>query len=287
MLIEKVRELSVQNRLEYWITERESIRLKKEAGKPRPWTDDEILDTYRFCNVRRMDDLVSRWLMTNWYEPYFNHPNMIYAVALARFINLPESLKLITELVFTSRQPRWGEIKTKLRKHRDAGNVIFNGAYMVRGNDGQDKIECVVDHYVQSLHDLPLRKLNTDIMEGAWKQIEAHYGFGSFMAGQVVADLRWAVQGGWFDRMTWAPIGPGSNRGMARLFEESPNPPYKQEEFCERLNWLIEELQKSLPATITSRLEAHDYQNICCETDKYERVLWGEGKPKQLYRSKA
>lgn len=93
MKIQDVAKLSPQERLVYWIREREAIRLKKEAGQPRPWTDDEILDTYRFCNVRRMDDKVSKWLLENWYKPYFDHQNMLIAVALARFFNSVETLE--------------------------------------------------------------------------------------------------------------------------------------------------------------------------------------------------
>ena len=75
-----------KNRFLYWIKERESIRKKKEAGNPKPWTDDPILQNYRFCNVRRMDDTVSQWLLKNWYEPYFDHPNMLSAAGLSSMI---------------------------------------------------------------------------------------------------------------------------------------------------------------------------------------------------------
>ena len=95
MKIEAVKKLSVSSRLLYWIQEREKVRQLKEAGAPKPWTDDEVLQRYRFCNVRRMDDKVSRWLFENWYQPNFDHPNMLLACALARFINLPASLEVI------------------------------------------------------------------------------------------------------------------------------------------------------------------------------------------------
>ncbi len=49
----------------YFVHEREFIRLKKIAGSEPPYTDDPILGTYRFCNVRRADDRVSRWLTQN------------------------------------------------------------------------------------------------------------------------------------------------------------------------------------------------------------------------------
>ena len=284
MKLSEIKKLKPLDRLVWWITERESIRLKKEAGEPRPWTDDPILDTYRFCCVRRMDDKVSKWLLDNWYKPYFNHPNMLYAAALARFINKPESLETITGLVFPiGKKPRFDSLKSVLRKRRDAGNVIFNGAYMVRGNDGIDKIECVVDHYVK-----PLKvQLATNSMEDTWEQIHSCYGFGSFMAGQLVADLRWAVDGTWKDRMAWAPIGPGSQRGLNRLLGLETNRSIPQKEFLVRLISMIDALYSKLPKAITSRLEAHDFQNCLCEYDKYNRTLFGEGKPKQLYRSQS
>lgn len=47
-------------RLCYWVAEREQIRNRNEAGQSAPWTADPILETYRFTNVRRRDDRVSR-----------------------------------------------------------------------------------------------------------------------------------------------------------------------------------------------------------------------------------
>jgi alpha-glutamyl/putrescinyl thymine pyrophosphorylase clade 1 len=285
MFLQHVKKLSPFDLLVYWIKERESIRLKREAGEPRPWTDDEILNTYRFCNVRRMDDAVSKWLYDNWYHPYFNHSNMLYAIALARFINKPESLELITPLVFRDKgAPSWERIKTKLRKHRDTGNTVFNCAYMVRGNDGIDKIECVVDYYVKPMKKI-LKKLDTYSMENTHRIIHSSFGMGSFMAGQIVADARWAIAGLWYDRCQWAPIGPGSSRGMRRLHSEPLKPLMNQEDFIGRLQRLMEELRPELPKSYMYVLEAHDYQNCLCEYDKYCRVLNGDGRPKMLFRS--
>ncbi len=280
MKIEQVAKLSPLERFLYWVRERESIRLRRERGLPKPWTDDTILQKYRFCNVRRMDDKVSQWLYQNWYKPYTNHPNALIACALARFINLPSSLVVIGF-------PRsWTPetTKRKLRAHRDLGNPIFNGAYMVRGNDGMDKIECVVDYYVQPLYDLR-KQVNLDSMEETWKAILPSYGMGSFMAGQIVADLRWAVTGSWNDRFEWAPMGPGSLRGLNRLLGKPLKTPTKQEEFCRKLYELIKECRKHLPRSIFSRLEAMDFQNCLCEYDKYERTLFDGRRPKALFRS--
>lgn len=281
MNLNKIKHLSPLNQLVYWIKERESIRLKKEGGKKAPWTDDPILGTYRFCNVRRMDDKVSRWLMTNWYRPNFNHPYMPQAVALARFVNKPESLILLTDEVFSRSKPDWIKVKAILRKRKEAGEVVWNAAYMVRGQDGADKIASVVDSNVKTLD----AEIDRTSMENTCKAINACHGFGSFMAGQVTADLRWAMQGTWKDKMTWAPIGPGSRRGMNVLQGRSPFSPLNQAKFLKELKELHKTLCKEVDSKIMERLELHDVQNCCCEFWKFNRTLTGQGKPKQLYHA--
>lgn len=288
MLIKEVKKMKVLDRWLYWVQERENVRLARlkqwkrgDKQKP-PWTDDEILQSYRFCNVRRMDDKVSQWLLTNWYEPNKDHPNMLLAVALARFVNKPESLMMITSIVFNDDGWQADAIVDSLRKYRDKGNTVFNGAYMVRGNDGMDKIDCVVNYYVE-----PLKKVNDTYpkhsMENAWLTILPSFGMGSFMVGQIVADLRWAVTGEWLDKYEWAPMGPGSKRGMNRIMEVSTNATMSQEAFLSELTKLIQIGKHGLPKSLTERLEAQDWQNTLCEFDKYERCLHGEGKPKQKY----
>lgn len=284
MLTKDVKQLDVQERFLYWISERESIRKNKECNKPRPWTDDKILQSYRFCNVRRMDDKVSRWLLENWYKPYYNHPMMLTAVACARFFNLPESLEQITDIVF-SKKWKPDKIVARLREYRDKGNKVFNGAYMVRGNDGIDKIDCVVNHYVSNLFEYETYPIDlpTDSMKESHSLIYAKYGFGSFMAGQIVADLRWAVDGAWKDRNQWAPIGPGSLRGMNVYQGRDYNKPLHQDQFSEELREVISLCKSKLPKTITTRLEAIDYQNCFCEFWKYSRTLLDVSRPKQKY----
>jgi hypothetical protein len=281
--IEEVQQLSPARRFLYWITEREAIRLHREEGEGQPWTDDFILNTYRFCNVRRMDDKVSRWLLENWYTPFHGHRNMLKACAIARFFNLPSSLEAITRAVFdTEFIP--ATIKSVLRYLRDdVGQPIFNGAYMVRGNDGMDKIECVMDYYVARL---PLSRdvLRPDSMRETWLRLVPSYGFGSFMAGQLVADLRHAMPGEWADRNTWAPPGPGSIRGLNRFLERDLKTTYTEGEFSIYLAAIIDSCSPLLPPELVSRMEAIDWQNCLCEFDKYERTLWGQGRPKSLYR---
>ena len=181
-------------------------------------------------------------------------------------------------------------LKKKLRALKDLGSLIFNGAYMVRGNYGEDKIASVIDYTITPLYESPII-INSRSMEITWDRLGGRYGFGSFMAGQVVADLRWASPGAgyyigeewWCDRSSWAPMGPGSKRGMNRLRGLPINKPMTQKEFETLLQTFMVRAKLSLPQEITSRIEAMDYQNCLCEYDKYCRVLDG-GESKRLYK---
>lgn len=279
-----VGKLPPAERLLYWIREREAIRIRKEAGEPPPWTDDEILRTYRFTNVRRMDDKVSQWLLANWYEPYKGHPNTLYAAALARSFNLPTTLHEVTEYVYCDGPPGWRRIKDKIKMARGSGRNVFNAAYVVSTNGVKaDKVEYVVDRVCKPLADRP-PLLDTGSMERSVGVLAGYNGLKSFMAGQIVADLRWAMTGLWRDRNRWAPQGPGSTRGLARLLGLDPATPMRPVVFRRRFNDVLERGFNRLPWEVRGRMEAMDCQNCLCEWDKYERTLWDEGRPKQLYR---
>ena len=49
----------------YFACERQNIFWKKLNGEEAPWTDDDILQTYKFCNSYRVNDRVSQYLLKN------------------------------------------------------------------------------------------------------------------------------------------------------------------------------------------------------------------------------
>lgn len=284
MNLGELKRLSPLRRLIYWIDERESVRLKKEAGEPPPWTDDPILQRYRFCNVRRMDDKVSRWLLEHWYGPHQDHHNLLAAACLARHFNLPFTLHAVGGLMFVRGRPDLCAIGQVIRSLKKAGYKVFNGAYMVRGIGTADKTEMVLERVCRPLLEHP-PALDPDSMQRSVEALLPYWGFSTFMAGQVVADLRWSLSGRWKDRLTWAPPGPGSLRGLNRLANRPVGQRFKEGQFQEELVKMMSAARPLLPGSITNRLEAMDWQNCLCEWDKMERAVWEEGRPKQLYRA--
>lgn len=287
MLVEDVKKLPVFERTMQFIQEREAVRLKKAAGLPKPWTDDVRLLEAKFTCPRRMDDRVSVWLEETWYKPYHNHGEMLAACCLARMLNVPEALTHITGFLFRRTAPpflppSWAEIERQLRATWQE-RTIFNSAYIVPGKKGEDKLKTVLDR-VRAVEKNSPGVVDPTSMERTHAAVMKFDGFGSFLAGQVVADLRWAVSGTWADKDTWAPPGPGSKRGIERLLSESYTLPVPKHDWQTEFQKYMAKARAFLPRTITSRMEAMDWQNTLCDcADKAERLLEGSGRTKCKY----
>ena len=117
-----------QQELLYWVEERQRIYIKKEVIKEeKPWTDDFIFLNYRFCNVCREDDKVTRWLFTHWYQPQETSNNLAFAACVARHFNWPDTLEVL------GFPHEWNpkEVKRILKYRRDKEKKkIYTGAYI-------------------------------------------------------------------------------------------------------------------------------------------------------------
>jgi hypothetical protein len=98
-------------------------------------------------------------------------------------------------------------------------------------------------------------------------------GFGSFLAAQVVADLK-NIKGHPLntapDWWTWSAHGPGSLKGLSAYFGKTITPKYYQE----AIECCYDEV-KPLLANYVPTLHMQDFQNCLCEFSKYARVKEG------------
>lgn len=266
-----------------FIVEREAIRLKKESGAPKPWTQDKILRNYRFTCVRREDDKVTRWIAANWRMPFAKHEHLWFAMCVARYINWPATLELLEWPV------PWKRVTTLARlKQQAARGQVFGGAYFL--NSIGPKIESIVNDRLTPLWEK--RKEITDSLGRAltlqqmYEVFHSQFGFGSFMAGQIVADLKYVGRYRTFaDWETWAVSGPGSKRGLNRHCGLPVNSPWRESVWHATLLTLRERINHVLVHEYGwEPLHAQDIQGIaCCEYDKMERARLGEGRPKTKY----
>ena len=207
-----------------FITKREEHRLAKEgklpSGAEQSWEPDPIIAQYRFCNVQRNDDRVTKWIHENLMYPLANYPHLWFVLVIARLFNNPQTLAAFDLSQYIMWRPaHWRKKLNKLREH----GTIFNAAYIVSTNGrAMDKVDYVVDCILNPLW--RGRYVISESIDSATTLDEAHkvlmsaQGLGSFMAAQVLADLKYAgPRSRWKDWHTFAASGPGSRRGLNRV----------------------------------------------------------------------
>ena len=83
----------------YFAYERQNIFWKKLNGEVAPWTDDEILQTYKFCNSYRVNDRVSQYLLKNviYNGKQYNDEDMIFRIILFKLFNKESTWELLLD----------------------------------------------------------------------------------------------------------------------------------------------------------------------------------------------
>jgi hypothetical protein len=269
------------DRFHRFIKERHAIYQRRSAGAPKPWTRDEILQSFRFCNVFRELDTVTEWIRVNWRDPNTSDPDLFFAMSVARVFNRTCTLDVIGYPVPWKPERAFSRISA----FRAAGHAVFTGAYMVSTNGTKkDKVEYVIENVLNPLWKQrhQVRPFAGDTLVGFSQRLIEQNGFKGFMAGQVTCDVKYA-EGSHLrhaeDWWSFAVSGPGSRRGLNRVVGRGLREPWREHVWHE----VLMRLHERTPEVLGEPLHAQDLQNCLCEFDKYERVRLGEGRPRSRY----
>lgn len=298
---------------------RHDIYLDRKAGKPGPWTADPVLRDGRFCNIFRELDTVTIWIDQNIRQPYADHPHLWFMLAIARYINWPDTLRYLMDEAEPGTWPdedgfEPAKLTKALEDYAAAGNKVYTGAYMIRAESDPSKewyswtkhryiAEIVLgrlwedrEEWQRMLETTPgvLRAFNR--LETVWEKFQQprYIGWGPFMAYEVVTDLRHTrYLRNAPDIYTWANAGPGAIRGLNRLYgRDLAAKPRPEQTNAEMLQLMIElnDLDEpgfnetfGEPCDVNPRFEMRDIEHSLCEFDKIERVRKGEGKMRAKY----
>ena len=254
-----------------FVIAREDVRIKKERGDARPYSKDPILNAYHFCNVRRADDRVTKWI-GQWVKRSTAKDRWFWC-AVARWINQPDTLTMLTPAMPTFNM-NWDLNKAlKILGQIDAsGGNIFRGAYIITGamtnrkRDGRKKYETILIEVLDKVwQNKPM--IDKRSLEQSWLALRKNRGMGPFMAGQIVAD--WQTFGviNAVDVNTWAPLGPGSKRGLRYIYDRDLN----QRDAVTYMQELHQDVLMDRCPALAETLTLHDVQNCLCEFSKYKR----------------
>lgn len=267
--------------------ERERIRL----GTP---TNDEILKTFRFCNVFREDDRTTTWFREHIRERMREHADVMFATLLFRWFNKIETAEILLRHdpgLFTLRGFDGQAVEDLL----DEVRPVINPAYIIKTPNGMNKVQGIV-WCLANFSFRRFQEVNDFLMEwnkrpATERQLQEIHEFlmrfpflGPFMAYEVVTDLRHTWMGDKApDIYTWANAGPGAFRGLNRIHGRPLEASVRPEQANAEMQGLLRLVPNHWPRE-WPRWEMREVEHTLCEFDKYERARLGEGRPKQLYR---
>ncbi len=269
--------------------ERQDVLIARTCSEAKHWTEDRILQSYRFCNVFREDDTTTAWFREKVRFPLASSDRVLLATIAFRWFNRISTAELLLEAdLFT----QWDSAHAKLILH-DVHPVV-TGAYIIKTPTGMNKLDgvcwCIdqaqdqADNLVKMIRDLSTLEFTHELLT------RLPY-LGPFMAYEIVTDLRHTT---FLDQATdigtWASPGPGCVRGIGRIFFEDPKH-YSYNSSADRARALDHMRHLLLLANGPQHglwphatWEMREVEHTLCEFDKYERVRLGEGRLKQRYQ---
>lgn len=291
---ERLGYLSKYKEFYYWINERHAIYQKRKEFLPPPWTDDPILQEYKFTNPFRENDRDTIWMRKNWTKPHHNRPHgeIIFNCCLFRMVGTPEFAEHHGWVYDTN--GTWDSEKTKelIELRLSEGKKTFTGAYIIPNRGLKlPKSEVVVDRFLK-----PIWKNRNEIANVAqisFSLQETHaflgnfdgWGGGGFMAYEVVTDLNHTpVLQETQDRFGWANAGPGARRGLNRIYGRPLKKRYPMKQLNEEMNHLLSWAEALAGNHVPkNEIDMRVIEHSLCEWDKYQRVLLNEGRPRSKY----
>lgn len=273
----------------YWIRERYQIRTKKERGDGKPWSTDPVFQATYFCNVHREDDRVTKFIRS-FYNPHVGDPMFEYNMVFARFINRPETISLVGYM--HEHSPR--QLADVLRFIADNGGKVWGSAYVITTHGQKmDKVTYLTEQVLAETYTLPFEELyGTPGLHASCsntsRALQLVDGIGSFLAAQVVADLKNTPGHPLYtaeDRLTFVEPGPGSIRGLSWFQWGHSEDIYSGKRFMPIFAEVREYVDANWPADVPP-VDNQDLQNCLCEFDKYCRVVTNSGRSKRLYNGR-
>lgn len=295
--------------------ERHQIYLNRTAGKPWPWTQDKILQTYSFTNVFRELDKTTVWFRQHVRDALRDRPEVMLATVVFRLLNRIEvgeavfcqldlDKQQIGKSMFGTKWPVPFELFLRDGDARHLRRAIVancgkgpyvTGAYIISSPKGYSKL----DGMMKIIGDFHKRSGWREFADGmareecslaaaqCWLREQPY--FGNFHSYEIVTDLRHtALLESAEDVDQWCSVGPGARRGLNRARGRH----YKDKSLS--TEEMLREMGKLLRMTRVKsagkwpadwpRLEMREIEHTLCEFDKYERTRTGQGRPRGVYR---
>ena len=268
----------------YWkfAARRQRVFERRVAGEPGPWSEDEILRRFKFCNVFRAADRVSQYMIRK--VAYENCEGVmadrLFRIVSFRTFSQPQTWESVTNLL--GHAPTLNDLKTGRFEHaldeikRKRGG-LYTGAFILCANkafgyDEKHHNYVALFKHMFLKHEAAERIYNAESLEEIVHFLQGFPLFGSFMSYQIAIDLNYSDLIN-FNENDYTQAGPGALRGIKKAFVDFGD--YKPADIIhlmvDRQNEEFERLGLQFNGLWGRPLHAIDCQGLFCELDKYCR----------------
>lgn len=290
----------------YWkfAVKRQDAFFSRYEGNHGPWSNDPLINEFKFTNTYRSSDRVSQYLIKNViYSKRWSLGDTVFRILLFKLFNKIETWELL--------ENQFGEVSLAtfninkydkvLESAMSAGGAIYSAAYIIPSGSKKKYIGVrkhrfhliLLDSLIKSK--LPMRLRKCSSMEEGFHTLLEIESFGPFLAYQFITDLNYSE---WLDysEMDFVVPGPGALDGIRKCFTNLGD--YTEPDIikmmAEEQEIHFERLGLNFKSLWGRPLQLIDCQNIFCEVDKYSRVahpdiqgISGRTRIKQKFKPKA
>lgn len=266
----------------YFASERQQAFDNRVTGQPWPWTDDPILQAYKFCNVYRAADRVSQYMIREvcYHNEVCSPEDRLFQIVAFRTFSKIETWRSVRASL--GRHPtlddlRDGGFTNALNHAKQENGGLYTGAFILCATDAYGHSLKHLNHVELFRHmflqdGLGERLLEAKSLREVYELLHSYPLMGDFMSYQLAIDLNYSDLIN-FSEDEFTQAGPGALRGIKKCFDDLGD--YTPTDV---ILWMVEHQESefarlSLPFSGLwgRRLHAIDCQGLFCETDKYCR----------------
>lgn len=271
----------------YWkfAAERQNVFFNRLNKKVYPWTQDKILNKYKFTNVYRATDRVSQYLIRNVIYKGSQQPEeLFFRIILFKLFNristwefLESELGKINYKDYSFK--KYDKLLSELLNHKIP---IYSAAYIMASGRTTFGYERKHQNHLKLIERMMKEEVPNKIqkckgMEDVYEILHLYPTIGDFLAFQYTIDINYSTLTN-FSEMDFVKAGPGAKDGIVKCFKDFGDYSFEdiikfmadnQEAEFNRLNLDFKNLWGR-------NLQLIDCQNIFCEVDKYSRIAHPE-----------
>jgi len=266
----------------YFAAERQRAFERRTAGQPWPWSDDPVLQVFKFCNVYRAADRVSQYLIRDvaYHDEPCSPEERLFQIVSFRTFSKPDTWRSVQHDL--GRSPTLDDLAdssltSALEHARQRNGGLYTGAFILCAADAYGQPRKHLNHVElfrhMFLHDaLGERLLDAKSLREVYELLHAYPLMGDFMSYQTAIDLNYSALVN-FSENEFTQAGPGALRGMKKAFEALGD--YTP---AEVVLWMVQRQDEEFSRLglkfngLWGRpLHAVDCQGLFCELDKYCR----------------